>query len=122
MPVIFKIFLFLLLKGGARVLKTDASGTGGSVFIQSSYIMPNTTVLHLQGDPAALEEALTICYGFGQVNITRDFNQGLPEGSKMVIQFEQMNETLRTRISHQVVLQLTGRVLVEWKAINITNI
>lgn len=112
MPILYKIFLFFLLKGGAGFLKSDPGFLCEPPFIQLS--MPSQTILNLQGDPSALEEAITICEAYRPVEVERNFNVGVPQASKISVDFGVIADEMRTRISHQLILQLTGKILVEW--------
>ncbi len=115
MPVLFKIFLFLLLKGGAGVFQNDGTSNLCDNNIIQFPFMLQTTTLHLQGDPSALEDAIEICHVFIQGEIERDFNTDVPAASRVRIRFDKIADQQRTQLSHQLILRLTGRVLVEWK-------
>jgi len=115
MPAIFKIFLFFLLKGGIGVLKNDYGILMCDDINRQSSFMPKITILNLQGDPTALEEAITICEEYQPSEVQRELSNGLPQGSNALLRFEKIAEENRSRLSHQLILRLTGRVFVEWK-------
>lgn len=116
MPIIFKIFLFLLLKQGASVLKNDEGATlcDNNSFSQSLSML-QTTMLNLQGDSSALEEAIAICEMYRPADVQRAFNANLPTGSTASVRFDQIADENRSQISKQLILRLTGKVWVEWK-------
>lgn len=118
MPILYKIFLFLLIKSGAVMLgkgNQEPSAYSNSTSVQNT-MMSFKPILSLQGDIQFLEEAITICQEYLPAGIDRHYDQGLPEASRAVIQFHQMADECRTKISHQLIIRLAGKILVEWKS------
>lgn len=78
--------------------------------------MPFKAVLSLQGERLLLEEAIRICQEFRPECVDRNYATRLPEAARVMIRFDHITEEQRSRISHQLILRLTGKILVEWKA------
>jgi len=118
MPIIFKIVVFLLMKQACGLLKDDHA-VNSSVYNDSllsvTITMPSPDLLRLQGDPVALEAAILLCERYSPVAISRDLDNNFPQASRVSLRFAGIAEESRSAISLQLIQQLTGRLLVEWR-------
>lgn len=115
MPVIYKIFLFLLLKQGLSN-KTD-NAVPVSFYNNSYFAMPIFTTLYIEGDETMLEEAINLCQ-FPAPDIIEKRYMQTSSTSNAIMVFKELTDESKRSLTQQLIRQMAGRIRIEWKEIN----
>ncbi len=114
MLTFMRIILFLMLKG-TMFGKNSGIDKGNIANVwESSIQIPG--LLSFEADQNTIEEAITICTSYNPVDMIRQVdqsNQPIPI-VRVTMRFDTMKLDIQKQISQRLLLQLQGRITVNW--------